>query len=60
LAGQRQKTHDSATAAQAPYELAPCKVMLPELLKVSLATFLTIWIPMLLVVLFAVDRFTVR
>ncbi len=36
------------------------KVMLPELVKVSLATFLMVWIPMLLVVLFAVDRLTVR
>ena len=36
------------------------KVMLPELVKVSLATFLMVWIPTLLVVLFAVDRLTVR
>jgi uncharacterized protein len=36
------------------------KVMLPELVKVSRATFLMVWIPILLVVLFAVDRFTVR
>lgn len=36
------------------------KVMLPELVKVSLLTFLMVWIPTLLAVLFAVDRLTVR
>ena len=36
------------------------KVMLPELVKVSLATFLMVWIPMSLVVLFVVDRLSVR
>jgi uncharacterized membrane protein YedE/YeeE len=36
------------------------KVLLPELVKVSLAIFLVVWIPMLLLVLFAVDRLTVR
>lgn len=32
------------------------KFMLPELVKLSLATFLMVWIPLLLVVLLAVDR----
>lgn len=36
------------------------KLMLPELVKVSLATFLMIWIPMLLIVLLAVDRVNTR
>lgn len=36
------------------------KVMLPEIVKVPLVTFLMVWIPMLLVVLFAIDRLTVR
>ncbi len=36
------------------------KVMLPELVKVSLAKFLMVWIPWLMLILFAVDRLTVR
>lgn len=36
------------------------KVMLPELFKVPVGTFLIFWIPLLAAVLFAVDRFTVR
>jgi len=36
------------------------KLMLPELVKVSLATFLMVWIPMLLIILVALDRFTLR
>jgi uncharacterized membrane protein YedE/YeeE len=36
------------------------KLMLPELIKVSLATFLMVWIPMLLIILVAVDHFNVR
>ena len=36
------------------------KLMLPELVRMSLWTFLLIWVPVLIVVLFAVDRLTVR
>ena len=36
------------------------KLMLPELVHASPAAFLTVWIPILLLVLFAVNRFTVR
>lgn len=36
------------------------KLMLPELVRVSLATFLMLWIPMLLIILVAVDRINLR
>lgn len=35
------------------------KLMIPELVGMSLPMFLMIWIPVLLIVLFALDRFTV-
>lgn len=36
------------------------KLTLPELVRMPLWTFLLIWIPVLIIVLFAVDRLTVR
>lgn len=36
------------------------KLMLPELVQMPLLSFLLIWVPMLIVVLFAIDRLTVR
>ena len=36
------------------------KLMLPELVRMSLPAFLMVWIPVLLIVLFAVDRLNVR
>ena len=36
------------------------KLMLPELVHMSLSTFLLVWVPTLLVVLFAIDRLTAR
>lgn len=36
------------------------KLMLPELVRMPRSTFLLIWVPVLIVVLFAIDRLTVR